>query len=294
MIIDELKNWKREKGYTYVQLSERSGVPVGTIQKIFNGETENPRRSTILALQDAFLEDTVFNECIGHPNYPGYTSYPGYHNRRPYYTPEDDMIMESALNYPIRHQGEFTVDDYRALPDDQRVELIDGYFYDMAAPSTVHQLIGAEVHRQISNYIFDRSGSCTPLISPVDVQLDNDEKTMVQPDVIIVCKKEQIIARNVIGAPDFVMEVISPGSKRRDCLLKLKKYQNAGVREYWVVDPHQKIVLVYFFESENCTVIYPMSGTIPVNIYNGELEIQFDRIATWVEEIMERDADNNL
>lgn len=199
---------------------------------------------------------------------------------------QPDIIKNGVPAYVRKNPGPYTLDDYYALPDDQRVELIDGYFYDMAAPSTFHQLIGGEVYRQAANYIMEEGGECTPFISPVDVQLDRDEKTMVQPDVAIVCDPEQIIRRNIIGAPDFVLEVISPGTKRKDYTLKLSKYEKAGVREYWLVDPYQKIILTYFFEQEHlCPVIYPIDADIPVNIYEGRLVIKFRHIAKWVEKV---------
>lgn len=264
MTVEEMKEQKREKGYTYAQISERSGVPLGTVQKIFSGETENPRYETILALQAFFLSDHLGNQG----KYPA-----------------DDLVREAAPLYGARHQGEYTIDDYRALPEERRVELIDGYFYDMAAPSSVHQMINGEIHRQIANYIFDRGGSCIPIISPVDVQLDRDDKTMVQPDVLIVCNRDQVVYRNVVGAPDFVVEVVSPSSRRKDYLLKMRKYESAGVREYWLVDMKQKVVLVFFFESDACPMIYPLGDDVPVNIYNGELVVRFDRMAAWVEEM---------
>lgn len=251
MTIQDMKEKKQEKGYTYTQISELSGVPLGTIQKIFSGETENPRYETILALEKVFGEN--------------------------------DRIQESAAPYQVeKRPGTYTIEDYRALPDDQRVELIDGYFYDMAAPTTFHQLIAGEVYRQIANYIMDQGGACTVFISPVDVQLDNDEHTMVQPDVAIVCNPDQIVRSNVLGAPDFVLEVISPGTKRKDYTLKLKKYENAGVREYWLVDPYQKVVLVYFFADDlQCPKIYPIDADIPIGIYEGRLVLKFAHIAQW-------------
>ena len=264
MTMEEMKEWKRRKGYTYAQISELSGVPLGTVQKIFSGETENPRYETILALQSFFMLDRAGEQ----EKYP-----------------EDDRVCESSALYAAKRPGEYTIDDYRALPEERRVELIDGCFYDMAAPSAVHQMISGEIHRQIANYIYDRGGACTPIISPVDVQLDRDDKTMVQPDVIIVCNRDQIVYRNVIGAPDFVVEVVSPSSRRKDYLLKMNKYENAGVREYWLVDMKAKVVLVFFFESESCPAIYPLGDQIPVNIYDGELVIRFERMAAWVEEM---------
>ncbi len=196
------------------------------------------------------------------------------------------MVCEAMGAYKAlpkgKKQGEYTLDDYYAIPDEYRVELIDGVIYYMGAPTSFHQLIAGEVHRQISNFIIDKGGSCIPFISPIDVQLDNDEKTMIEPDVIIICNRDQIIPSNILGAPDFVLEVISPGTKRKDYTIKLSKYQNAGVREYWLVDPYQKSIIVYFFEDEASPTIYPFSGKIPVNIYNGELEIDFSRLIEWL------------
>lgn len=252
MTVQEMKEIKQERGYSYVQIAELSGVPLGTVQKIFNGETKNPRYDTIIALTRVFREPMV--------------------------------VMEASAYGVENRPGDYTIEDYRALPDEQRVELIDGYFYDMAAPTTFHQLMAGEVHRQIANYIMDEGGACTPFISPIDVQLDNYEKTMIQPDVIIVCKPEQIVRRNIMGAPDFVLEVISPGTKRRDYVMKLSKYEKAGVREYWIVDPYKKRVMVYAFQSEVSPSIYPIDAQIPVNIYDGKLVLNFRQIAKWADQ----------
>lgn len=259
MTVEEMKRRKREKGYTYAIMSELSGIPVGTIQKIFNGETTSPRYETIQALEAIFKE-------------PSFAPQPRARETSPYMTGG--------------RQGEYTVEDYRALPEEQRVELIDGRFYDMASPTTIHQMIAGEVYRQAANYILDRGCDCTPFISPVDVQLDSDEKTMIQPDVIIVCRKEQIVPQNVMGAPDFVMEVLSPGTRRKDSLLKLRKYEDAGVREYWMVDPYQKTIITYCFECDVTPTIYPLDANVPVYIYEDELVIHFGRIAAWVEEAL--------
>lgn len=107
---------------------------------------------------------------------------------------------------------------------------------------------------------------------------------MIQPDVVIVCKLEQIVRRNIIGAPDFVLEVISPGTKRRDYIMKLFKYEHAGVQEYWIVDPYKKRVMVYFFESEVSPMIYPIDAEIPVSIYEGKLVLKFQQIAKWADQ----------
>lgn len=117
----------------------------------------------------------------------------------------------------------------------------------------------------------------------MDVQLDSDEKTMIQPDVVIVCAPSKIVRRNIIGAPDFVLEVVSPGTKRRDYIVKLAKYEQAKVREYWIVDSYTKKVLVYFLERGGEVAIYPIDAEIPVHIFGGELVLDFKRIAQWAD-----------
>lgn len=254
MTVAEMKKRKQEKGYTYAQIAELSGVPLGTVQKIFSGETVSPRYETLQALAKVFRDSSAVRE-------------------------------ESA--YCVSKQGSYTVEDYRELPEEQRVELIDGYFYDMASPTVLHQRIAGEIYRQISNFVLENNGECLPLMSPIDVQLDCDEKTMVQPDVVILCDRDKLCKWGIFGAPDFILEVISPSTKKKDYTKKLSKYEGAGVKEYWILDPYQQKLIVYHFESESCPTIYGFNNSISVGIYNGELEITFEHIRKWVEETQE-------
>ena len=121
------------------------------------------------------------------------------------------------------------------------------------------------------------------MISPVDVQLDKDNRTMVQPDFLIVCDKSKVNnGKSVYGAPDFVVEVLSPSTRVKDVFIKQNKYMTAGVREYWTVDIQERVVMVYFFEK--CKVIqYTFNDTIPIGIYDGEISVDFADIAMYTE-----------
>ncbi|MCD8396814.1 MAG: Uma2 family endonuclease [Lachnospiraceae bacterium] len=200
---------------------------------------------------------------------------------------EKDMVKEASLKYALKCQGEYTLEDYYALPDDQRVELIDGVIYDMAAPNMAHQTAVTAMTVQLNNYINSRGGRCLAYPSPVDVQLNCDDRTMVQPDVLVVCDRDKIIKRCVYGAPDLVVEILSPSSERKDLTIKLAKYIGAGVREYWVIDLRLEKVIVYDIEHECRTAIYGMNQHIPVQIFDGDCQISFDGIMEMVRSILD-------
>ena len=256
MTAKEMKRIMEEKGYTYDSLSEMTGIPAKTLQEIFSGKAPMPGYDVWVKVEQAF-EDSL---CVA------------------------ESIAYSAI--PRKKQGEYTIEDYRAWPQEERVELIDGDIIIMDAPRPLHQKIAGEIHRQIANFIMDNEGDCQPLIAPFDVQLDMDEKTMVQPDVGILCKKDKYKRWGIYGAPDFLLEVISPSSRYKDYIRKLHKYHKAGVREYWIIDPYKEKVLVYFFEEGDASgaTIYGVNQPVPVNIYGGRLVIEFKHIDKWIQE----------
>ncbi|MBQ7535333.1 MAG: Uma2 family endonuclease [Stomatobaculum sp.] len=179
-------------------------------------------------------------------------------------------------------QGEYTLEDYYALPDEKRVELIDGVFYDMSSPRTDHQLIAGQIHAMLLNHITSKGGNCIPFIAPCDVNLDRDDRTMVQPDVMVICDRQSIQTRIISGAPDLAIEVISPSTRKKDMILKLHKYSHAGVREYWIVDPITERVIVYPFEEEDFIRIYGFDDKIPVGIFGGDCMIDFNNIKNYI------------
>ena len=148
----------------------------------------------------------------------------------------------------------YTIEDIYALPDGERAELIDGKIYYMAPPSTRHQ----------------RLGECEVFPAPFAVYLNKDDKNYVEPDISVICDKDKITDKGCNGAPDWIVEIISPGNKEMDYFKKLFKYQAVGVREYWIVDPTKEIVMVYRFEKETMEE-YSFGEDVPVGIYEGFL-----------------------
>ena len=183
-----------------------------------------------------------------------------------------------ACAVPRKKQGEYTLEDYYALPDDIRAELIDGELIFLEAPSSIHQELIGELFFEIKLYIRTNNGPCKILPSPLDVQLDCDNRTMLQPDISVICHRDRIVKKGVYGAPDLCIEIVSPSSRKRDYEKKRMKYQNAGVREYWIVDPKTESVLCYFFEESNESHSYTFDDKIPVRIYDSNLVINFAKI----------------
>ena len=192
----------------------------------------------------------------------------------------DDLIKESwQYGSSARKQTLYTIRDYLAYPEDQRVELINGVFYAMAAPTIIHQMVSAQLWMMINSYILEKGGPCLALYAPVDVQLDKDDYTMVQPDVLVVCDPNRYKDGNrIYGAPDFIAEILSPSNPSYDLGIKVSKYMNAGVREYWVIDSTHEKVYVYVNEESLMIRIYSFEDRVPMQVYQGDCVIDFRRI----------------
>ena len=161
-----------------------------------------------------------------------------------------------------------TIDDIYALPDGQRAELIDGQIYDMSPPSRSHQRISMLLSRAIGNYIESNNGKCEVYAAPFAVFLNKDDKNYLEPDISVICDLTKLDEKGCHGAPDWIIEIVSPGNKPMDYLTKLFKYQKSEVREYWIVDPTSKQIMVYCFEKELIEQ-YTFKDDVPVGIFEG-------------------------
>lgn len=176
----------------------------------------------------------------------------------------------------LAEKAMYTTEYIYSLPDGQRAELIDGQIYMMAPPSRKHQRIVGELYRKISNYIESRNGSCEVDIAPFAVFLNQDDKNYVEPDISVICDQNKLTEKGCNGAPDWIVEVVSPSSIRIDYVIKLFKYRTAGVKEYWIVDNDKNRITIYNFETDDIFE-YSFSDTVKVGIYD-DLEIDFSKL----------------
>lgn len=177
---------------------------------------------------------------------------------------------------PLPQLKEYTIADIYDLPDGQRAELIDGQIYMMAPPSRKHQEIAGELFSTIHSYIKNKGGSCKPYIAPFAVLLSNDSKNYVEPDISVICNSEKLTEQGCTGSPDWIIEIVSPSSRKIDYYTKLFKYRTAGVREYWIVDHEKNRITVYNFENED-TAEYTFSDSIQSGIFI-DLQINFNEL----------------
>ena len=166
----------------------------------------------------------------------------------------------------LRKEEIYTTDDIYALPDGERAELIDGQIYYMAPPSRTHQGLSMLLSSAIQGHIREKGGGCEVYAAPFAVFLNDDDINYVEPDISVICDTSKLDEKACHGAPDWVVEIVTPSSRSMDYFTKLFKYRTAGVREYWVVDPHRKAATVYQFEQDRMTE-YAFGESVPVGIY---------------------------
>ncbi len=182
----------------------------------------------------------------------------------------------------------YTFADYLTWFDDKRRELWNGFIKIMSpAPSTFHQQISRELFGKMYGFFTTNKNNCQLFHAPFDVRFPkNGEKsdkkiyTVVQPDIVIICDKNKLDKKGCIGAPDFIAEIISPSTAKIDMEDKYQLYEKEGVKEYWLVFPHEKIIQSFILKDKK----YQKNGTyekgdkIPVNIFNNDLKIELNDI----------------
>lgn len=167
-----------------------------------------------------------------------------------------------------------TADDYWNLPDGTRAELIGGKLYDMTPPSRIHQDIAFGIASELRAFTRKHGGPCRVYPAPFAVNLHADDTTYVEPDVSVICDPAKLSERGCEGAPDLVVEVVSPSSQKRDYITKYGLYSSAGVHEYWIVDPAcDKTVVCRFDVEKEPLAIYSFDEPVPVGIWDNAVSI---------------------
>lgn len=170
----------------------------------------------------------------------------------------------------------YTIEDIYNLPDGERAELVDGQLYMMATPGRMHQYLVMKLSYSIEDYIMRKNGDCEVYPSPFAVFLSPGNEIYVEPDISVICDRNKLTDQGCNGAPDWIIEIVSPSSRQMDYYVKLFKYHTAGVREYWIVDAEKERITVYNFE-HGAINEYSFSDKVKAGIYE-DMEIDLSKI----------------
>ena len=198
---------------------------------------------------------------------------------------EEPFIMYGTLN--LDESIRYTYADYLTWLDDNRRELINGFIHLMSAPMRVHAWISQKMFKAIDRFIEKNKGKCHIYYAPFDVRLPLDKETadnkiynVVQPDICVVCDLSKLDEKGCLGAPDLIVEVLSPSTLKYDWNYKFNLYETAGVKEYWIVDPKAKVVNIFLLQPDgkyDLGTVYECNQKAPVHIFKG-LEIDLNEL----------------
>jgi len=184
---------------------------------------------------------------------------------------ENEKLLDSKVNEALpAYDALYTYSDYLKWDDNVRRELIDGKVYLMAGPNRRHQEISSNLNDQLKAFL--KGKSCKVYYAPFDVRLNADtlDDTVVQPDLVIICDRSKLDEAGCKGAPDMVVEILSPSTSHYDKTTKLKRYLKAGIREYWIIDPEtQSLAVNIQKDSSYITHVYTNKETTPVHVLEG-------------------------
>ncbi|MBQ9611464.1 MAG: Uma2 family endonuclease [Lachnospiraceae bacterium] len=264
MNLIEMRERKKALGYSNETIADKSGVPLATVQKVLSGTTQNPRQKTVEALARVLQDNGNSLESL-----PYAVDKDGMITKRiDQWDPvlKANIVREAAAEYGVSRN--YTIDDIRALPEGIRAELIDGKMYFMATPNRIHQRINGGVYLAVANYMRDSGKDCEVYIPPYGVYLHADDSEYFEPDLTVFCDHSKSANDGCHGAPDWIIEIVSPSSKANDYGKKLFKYREAGVKLYWIIDPMREMTLIYdFTEDDKTTGLYPFTEELICSLF---------------------------
>lgn len=260
MNIQDLKQLREATQMTNAEIAELSSIPIEVVDKIFSGEIEEPKYATLLAIEQVLVR----KEKI-----------PFYYDT---FRQEPCLIRDESVAYKYNAR-KYTMKDIEQLSEGMMVELINGKLHFITAPSRMHQFLVTNILVRMFNHIKEKQGNCHVYPAPLGVCLLEEDETFVLPDIVLVCKKDVLTDAGCEGAPDLLVEIVSPGNASHDYITKLAKYKQIGVREYWIVDPLQKKVSLVNYEDSEESGEYSYKDVIRSCVLEG-FEI---RIADFIE-----------
>ena len=249
MTITDIKQLKEKDGMTNKQISELTGIALFVVDGIFSGDIEEPKYMTPLEFEELLTRLEIPFYCDEKTGYPC-------------------LIREEITSYNY-HASHYALGDMVKLCNIISREVINGEIYAMSTPSRMHQFLVTKLLIRIGNHIEKKRGKCHVYPSPFGVRLFADDKTWVEPDILVICKKNIMTDSGCDGAPDLIVEIVSPNNVFHDYVTKLVKYQQAGVREYWIVDPINERITLYHFQEPVQKEEYTYEDTIRSNVLEG-------------------------
>lgn len=250
MTVEDLRELREKENMSYEIIAELSGIPLEVVTKIFTGEIKEPQYMSLLAMEQVIVRKKKI---------------PFYYDKE---QEQPCLVREQvAYNFDARR---YYLDDVKQLCAGVRVEIIDGKLHTMNTPNRMHQFLSMNISARIFNHIDKNNGKCHIYTAPLGVRLFSDDKTWVEPDILVVCKRKEILTeQGCDGAPDLIVEIVSPNNYFHDYVRKMIKYQQAGVREYWIVDPRIERVSVACFENTEKNAEYHYNDVIPSYVLEG-------------------------
>lgn len=277
LTVEQMNCIKEERGYSYDTLAAYTGLPRATIVNVLTGVSANPRFTTMIALEKVL--------GASESEFPG-RRYRCEANSRG--MQEAFGLAEARPEYETGRTSGITAKQFLSMSPDYPAELIDGKIVRRSEPDFVHSEICEYFYDTFKEYIKKKGGRCRPKVSNTNVLLppEDGKDTVVCPDFFVICKEEKIDWFGIDGAPDFVLEVVSKDNWRNDYSEKTRKYDFAGVREYWIIDPLRGHLLIFIYdaEAEELPRILPLSGKAGVYIFKNELQIDLDEVRRRIEE----------
>lgn len=245
---ENLKLARKARGYTQAELAEMLDISRSSYA---NYETGNRTPDIDMLEKITRVLNISVDELFGRYNFG---------------TP--NLIRESPALYRVR-EPEYTVEEYFAIANCSEYELINGRLIKKNAPAAEHQITSLQICMAFYQHILENKGGCQVIPAPFCVVLNEEDAVVVQPDVSVICDSEKLKDGCCYGAPEIVVEIVSPGNWKYDYREKLCIYDEYGVREYWIVDLERDRVLVYDFENSIGPQLMPLNEEVHSNVLSG-------------------------